>query len=80
MPRDTTVLSAPKHCLGNKNYMDKKNWAKQKGLTQHWYVPNRALDAIGSPAEPPVNPEGHTAHPDSENGQSGQKYSPKFEF
>lgn len=79
-PTQPFVFSAPKHCLGNKNYMGKENWAKQKELTQHWYVSNRALDAIGCPVEPPVNPEGHTTHPDSGNGQSGQKYSPKFKF
>lgn len=79
-PTQPFVFSAPKHCLGNKNYMGKENWAKQKALTKRWYVSNKVLDAIGSPVEPPVAPEGHTPHPDSANGQSDPKYSPKFKF
>ncbi|MEP5418800.1 MAG: DUF87 domain-containing protein [Lentilitoribacter sp.] len=79
-PTQPFVFSAPKHCLGNKNYMGKEKWAKEKERNQFWYVPNHALDTVGGPVEPPIAPEGHTPHPDSENGQSGQKYSPKFKF
>lgn len=79
-PTQAFVFSAPTHCLGNRNYMGKEKWAEQKRKSWPGYVPNAALDAVERFSEPPEGPEGPIPTPDPQNGQSGQKYSPKFKF
>lgn len=79
-PTQPFIFSAPKHCLGMKNYMGKDKWAEQKRHSIRWYVANSKLDAVESPPEPPHGPEGHSPAQHDTSDQSEPKYSPKFKF
>lgn len=79
-PTSAFIFSAPTHCLGNKNYMGKEKWAAQKRQSWTGYVSNTALDTPHAPIEPPSGPQGHSPSPNTQKGDSGQKYSPKFKF